>query len=82
MALLIIGAVVMISLWFFNYALIKGPAEQNQRDHWEQQAKTSPKNLQLICPPSEDGKPIPAEKCKRSGYYEYDRQQRLGAFVT
>lgn len=73
----IIASLTIFIIYFIHLSSIKWPAEQQKRDHWEQQAKTSPKNFQLICPPSENGKPIPAEKCERSGYYEYDREQQI-----
>ena len=77
LALLIIGGLTVFSIWVFNYYSIEKPAQEAERQHWAEQAKTAPENLRLICPPSQDGKPIPAEQCERAGHYEYDRKQQI-----
>ncbi|MDB2437077.1 hypothetical protein N9W89_00030 [Hellea sp.] len=77
LAAVIISCCAILLIYCLHLSLIEWPAERTKNDHWAEQAKIAPENFQLICPPSNDGKPIPAENCKRSGQYEYDRQQQM-----
>lgn len=77
LAAFLIGCGTILLIYFIHLHSVKWPAERTKNDHWAEQAKVAPENFRLICPPSDDGKPIPAEKCKRSGQYQYDRQQQI-----
>lgn len=67
----------MLLIYCLHLFAVELPAEQSKNELWTEQSKIAPKNLQLICPPSDDGKPIPVSKCELSGYYDYDREQKL-----
>ncbi len=73
----IIAALTVLIVYFVNLNSIQRPSQKAKSDHWAEQAKTAPENFFLICPPSQDGKPISPDQCKRQGQYEYDRQQQM-----
>ncbi len=74
--LIILGCTFLV-IYVVYLNAIQRPAEQAKNDYWTEQAETSPENFFLVCPPSQDGKPIPPKQCKRQGQYEYDRQQQI-----